>query len=146
MKLIKLIICFSIVNLFYACSASKSTQKTETKKIEDNNMGVTLPVNSPVLQVDPHLQNGKTINLKVNDRFDVVFLRECIGCAEVWRIVNIDKDKISQQESTYKNRPAPGMMGGSKDHIFHFTAKEKGSSTLSFNYFKESSTINFVIN
>ena len=141
MKLIKLIICFSIVNLFYACSASKSTQKTE-----NNNMVVTLPVNSPVLQVDPHLQNGKTINLKVNDRFDVVFLRECIGCAEVWRIVNIDKDKISQQESTYKNAPAPGMMGGSKDHIFHFTAKEKGSSTLSFIYFKESSTINFVIN
>ena len=97
--------------------------------------------NVNALQVDPHLQDGKTISLKVNDRFDVVFLRECIGCAEVWKITNIDKDKIMQMESTYKNGPAAGVMGGYQDHIFHFTAKDIGISTLSFSYFKETSTI-----
>ena len=141
MRIFKLIICFSIVNLFYACSGSKPAQKTENK-----NVAVTPPVNSFVLQVDPHLENGKTLNLKLNDRFDVIFLRECIGCAEVWRITNNDKDKISQQESTYRNGPTPGTMGGSQDHIFHFTAKEKGTTTLSFSYFKESSSFTIVIN
>ena len=141
MRLYKLIGFFCIVNFFYACSGSKSMQKTENNKVV-----VTTPVNGPVLQVDPHLQNGKTINLKVNDRFDVVFLRECIGCAEVWRVTNFDKDKISQQESTYRNGPAPGAMGGSQDHIFHFKAKDKGTTTLSFSYFKESSEITFIIN
>ncbi len=146
MKLIKLITCFCLVNMLIACSGSKSAQKTENKNADNKNTVVTPPINSFVLQVDPHLQNGKTLNLKVNDRFDVVFLRECIGCAEVWRIVNMDKAIISEQESTYKNKPAQGTMGGYQDHIFHFTAKEKGSSTLSFSYFKETSTINIVIN
>ena len=142
MRLIKLFICFGILNLFYACSHSKSAQKIA------NNNPVTPPppVNSFVLQVDPHLENGKTLNLKINDRFDVIFLRECIGCAEVWKITNIDKDRITQQESTYRNGPATGTMGGYQDHIFHFTAKEKGTTTLSFSYFKESSSFTVEIN
>ena len=102
---------------------------------------ISTPIEATVLQVDPRSQNGKTISLKVNDKFDVVFLRECIGCAEMWAITNIDKDKIVQMGSSYKNGPAPGMMGGARDHIFHFTAKDKGVSTLSFTYFKESSII-----
>ena len=140
MRLFKLFICFCILNLFYACSNSKSAQKTA------NNNKVTPPVKGFVLQVDPHLENGKTLTLKMNDRFDVIFLRECIGCAEVWRVTNIDKDKISQQESTYRNGPTTGTMGGYQDHIFHFTAKEKGTTTLSFSYFKESSSFTVEIN
>lgn len=140
MKLFRSITLASIVIFFYACSGSKTAQKTETK----NNLAPTpTPMVAPVLQVDPHSQNGKTISLKVNDKFDVVFLRECIGCAEVWRVTSIDKDKVTQMESTYKNGPAAGTTGGYQDHIFHFTAKDKGIATLSFSYFKESSTITF---
>ena len=143
MKLFRSITFAVIVILFYACSATKTVQKSEDKNVVTP---TPTPMGTAVLQVDPHLQNGKTINLKLNDRFDVVFLRECIGCAEVWRVTAIDKNKIEQMESTYKNGPAPGVMGGSQDHIFHFTAKDKGASNLSFSYFKESSSINFVIN
>lgn len=144
MNLLKSIALIGMLSFFCACSSSKKTTKTETK--EDVVIAPAVPAaNAPVLQVDPHLQNGKTINLKVNDKFDVVFLRECIGCAEVWRITNIDKDKLNQMESTYKNGPAPGMVGGSQDHIFHFTAKDKGVSTLTFVYFKDTRTITFDI-
>jgi hypothetical protein len=142
MNSLKLIALIGIVILFGACSGSKKSAKTETKEEV-----VTTPpaANAPVLQVDPHLQNGKTINLKVNDKFDVVFLRECIGCAEVWRITNIDKDKLTEMPSTYKNGPESGVNGGSQDHIFHFTAKDKGVTTLSFVYFKDTRTITFDI-
>ena len=144
MNLIKSIALACIVTLFCACSGSKKAKKTETKE-ETVVTQAPAPVNMPVLQVDPHLQNGKTINLKVNDRFDVVFLRECIGCAEVWRITNIDKDKLSEMPSTYKNGPSSGVNGGSQDHIFHFSAKDKGVTTLSFVYFKDTRTITFDI-
>jgi len=142
MNLLKPIAFIGIMAFFSACSSTKSTKtaKTETKE----EVVVTPPVaNVNALQVDPHLQNGKTINLKVGDRFDVVFLRECIGCAEVWRITNIDKEKIGQMESTYKNGPAAGVNGGSQDHIFHFSAKNTGVSTLTFVYFKDTRTITF---
>ncbi len=142
MNLLKPIIFIGIITVFYACSSTKST-KTETKTEIKEDVVIAPPVNINALQVDPHLQNGKTINLKTGDRFDVVFLRECIGCAEVWRITNIDKDKIGQMESTYKNGPASGVNGGSQDHIFHFMAKDKGISTLTFVYFKDTRTITF---
>jgi hypothetical protein len=141
MNLLKPIAFIGILAFFSACSSTKSTKTTKTETKEE--VVTTPPVNLPALQVDPHLQNGKTINLKVGDRFDVVFLRECIGCAEVWRITNIDKDKISQMESTYRNGPAAGVNGGSQDHIFHFTAKNTGVSTLTFVYFKDTRTITF---
>jgi predicted secreted protein len=145
MKLLKSIALVGIVSFFCACSGSKKSAKTETK--EETVVAPAAPaVNAPVLQVDPHLQNGKTINLKVNEKFDVVFLRECIGCAEVWRITNIDKDKLTQMESTYRNGPASGVNGGSQDHIFHFTAKDKGTTTLTFVYFKDTRSITFQIN
>jgi len=139
MNLLKPIIFIAIM-AFFSSTKSAKTAKTETKE----EVVVAPPVvNINTLQVDPHLQNGKTINLKVGDRFDVVFLRECIGCAEVWRITTIDKEKIGQMESTYKNGPAPGKVGGSQDHIFHFSAKNKGVSTLTFVYFKDTRTITF---
>ncbi len=144
MNLLKPIIFIGMITVFSACSNTKSS-KTATKTETKEEVVVAPPVNVNALQVDPHLQNGKTINLKVGDRFDVVFLRECIGCAEVWRITNIDKEKINQMESTYKNGPAPGMMGGSQDHIFHFTAKDKGVSNLTFVYFKDTRTITFEV-
>lgn len=137
MNLFKSITLITIVIIFAACTSSKIPHKTEA----ENKMGN--PISGNILQVDPHLQNGKTINLKLNDKFDVAFLHECIGCAEVWTIININKDKILQMESTYKNGPAPGAVGGSRDHIFHFMAKEKGISNLTFTYFDEKSTITF---
>lgn len=144
MNLIKSIALACIVTFFCACSGSKKAKKTESK--EEVVVTPAPPAaNMPVLQVDPHLQNGKTINLKINDRFDVVFLRECIGCAEVWRITNIDNARISKMEDSYKNGPASGVNGGSQDHIFHFAAKDKGVTTLSFVYFKDTRTITFDI-
>jgi len=142
MNLLKPIAFIGILAFFYSCSSTKST-KTATKTETKEEVVITPPANVNALQVDPHLQNGKTINLKIGDRFDVVFLRECIGCAEVWRITNIDKDKISQMESTYRNGPAAGVNGGSQDHIFHFSAKDKGVSVLTFVYFKDTRTITF---
>lgn len=144
MNLLKPIIFFTLIVFFYGCSSTKST-KTATKTETKEEVATAPPPNVPTLQVDPHLQNGKTVNLKTGDRFDVVFLRECIGCAEVWRITNIENDKIGQMESTYKNGPAPGKVGGSRDHIFHFTAKEKGISTLTFVYFKDTRSITFEV-
>jgi hypothetical protein len=125
------------VILFSACCICKRAHKKNEVNKKD------IPVVTNVVQVDPRSQNGKTISLKLNDNFDVVFLRECIGCAEVWTITSIDKDKIIQNASTYKNEPAAGMMGGARDHIFHFTAKEKGVSVISFTFFDEKSTITF---
>ncbi len=142
MNLLKPIIFIGMITVFSACSSTKSS-KTATKTETKEEVVITPAANVNALQVDPHLQNGKTINLKTGDRFDVVFLRECIGCAEVWRITNIDKEKISQMESTYKNGPAAGVNGGSQDHIFHFAAKDKGVSTLTFVYFKDTRTITF---
>lgn len=145
MNLLKSIALVCIMAFFYACSSTKSSKTAKTESKEEVVVAAPVAIVN-ALQVDPHLQNGKTINLKVGDRFDVVFLRECIGCAEVWRITNIDKEKIGQMESTYRNGPAPGMTGGSQDHIFHFSAKDKGLSTLTFVYFKDTRTITFEVN
>ena len=135
MNLFKLAILIVTVVLFQGCCCCKKAHKNDVVIKKE------IPITENVLQVDPRLQNGKTISLKVNDKFDVFFLGECIGCAQVWKITAIDKDKIGQLGSTYKNSPAPGMMGGAQDHIFHFEAKDKGVSVLSFIYFSENFTI-----
>lgn len=140
MNLFKSITLITTVIFFAACTSSKTPHKMEDENKIEN------PVSVNVLKVDPQLQNGKTINLKVNDKFDVAFLHECVGCAEVWTITNINKDKILQMESSYENGPGPHQIGGSRDHIFHFMVKEKGVSTISFTYFDKKSTITFDIN
>lgn len=142
MNLVKSIALVGLMAFFYACSNTKGSKTAKAEPKEEVVVAAPAAIVN-ALQVDPHLQNGKTINLKTGDRFDVVFLRECIGCAEVWRITNIDKEKIVQMESTYKNGPASGVNGGSQDHIFHFMAKDKGISTLTFVYFKDTRTITF---
>ena len=135
MNLFKSAILIVTVVLFSACCCCKKAHKKNVVIKKE------MPETEIVLQVDPRSQNGKTISLKVNDKFDVFFLRECIGCAQVWKITNIDTNRIGQLGSTYKNEPAAGMMGGARDHIFHFTAKEKGVSVISFTFFDEKSTI-----
>lgn len=87
--------------------------------------------------------NGKTYDLKLNEKFDATF-NECIGCAEVWKISEIDKEKIEVLPNTYSNKSCTDCVGGNQDNTFHFQVKSAGKSTLSFSYFdkKVSVTIN----
>jgi hypothetical protein len=115
--------CLCIALCIQACkSTSKSIASSET--------------NTPHLNI--LLQDsGKTFKLKVHEKFDVTY-NECIGCADKWKITSIDSTKIGLLSITYSNRSCIDCLGGNQDKTFHFDAKKKGISMISFGYFKYS--------
>jgi predicted secreted protein len=84
--------------------------------------------------------NGKTVQCKVNNSFDITF-NECRGCASVWEVVGLDKAKLEQSASTYSNPSCTNCTGGNQDVTFHFKAKAAGTSNLTFSYFDEKVTL-----
>ena len=83
---------------------------------------------------------GKTFRLNVNDKFDVS-LNQCVGCADFWKISEIDSTKIGFLSDTYSNRSCIDCVGGNQDKTFHFEVRKAGRSTISFNYFKENISV-----
>lgn len=88
--------------------------------------------------------NGKTIKLTVGQSF-MALLHECRGCASVWKIKEMDKKKISLDKEDFLNPSCTNCAGGNHDHAYYFTAKEKGSSQLSFTYFDEKVTVTIAV-
>lgn len=88
--------------------------------------------------------NGKTFHVKLNSAIDATF-NECVGCAQVWRITSIDKDKIETLPNTYSNKSCTNCTGGTQDNTFHLKAKAAGSSELTFSYFEQKVSVTIVI-
>jgi predicted secreted protein len=91
------------------------------------------------LIIDGDQIGEKTHYLSMNEKFDVRFSNECVGCADTWHINEIDTSKIELINQSSKNwsgeGQGEGFSGGTRDHIFHFTTKSVGVSVLSFSYF-----------
>lgn len=85
--------------------------------------------------------NGKTIKLSPGQSF-IASMRECRGCASVWEIKEIDKSKISLDKEDFLNPSCTNCVGGNHDHVYYFTAKEKGKSVLTFTYFSDRISVN----
>lgn len=126
-KFILLTGLLSAVLLSPACSGNKkNTTTTDSTKAE------TVKITSS--------DNGKTFEVSNNSTFEATF-NECVGCAQVWTITTIDKDKIEVLPNTYSNRSCTDCTGGTQDNTFHFKAKATGKSELQFSYFEERVTV-----
>ncbi len=88
--------------------------------------------------------NRKTIWLKVNHLFNVLFTNECVGCAQVWKTTVIDPVKVKFLSTSYSNKSCQNCTGGRQDNTFHFVAKKAGISTLSFQYFDSTFSVKIV--
>ena len=84
--------------------------------------------------------SGKTIRVKSGSGFEVT-LHECVGCAEVWQVQEIDREKLDFLSNTYSGRSCKNCNGGSQDNSFHFKVLKPGTSTLILHYFSEKFSI-----
>ena len=76
--------------------------------------------------------NGKTFSVKKGSTFNVLFKKECIGCATAWASNGLDSTWVKQVSSTYSNPSCKNCMGGNHDHTFKFKAMKAGTAALSF--------------
>ena len=108
--------------IFYSCSGLRRSSSSAS--------GATKPL-MITLQ-----DSGKTIQLKVYEKFDIAF-GECIGCAEVWRISQINNEKLKKLPNTYSGNKCKNCAGGSQVNTFHFQVIAPGQSILEFTYFSQ---------
>jgi predicted secreted protein len=79
--------------------------------------------------------NGKTFTVKPKQSFNILFKKECVGCAQVWTIQEIDSSIVKLVSKSHKNKSCENCAGGTLDRIFHFKALKPGTTNLSFTYF-----------
>src|SRR4051812_22817137 len=60
--------------------------------------------------------NGKTFTVKKGSTFNVLFKKECIGCATSWSPNSLDSTWVKQVSSTYSNHSCKNCVGGNHDH------------------------------
>lgn len=125
-KLSLLALIFGATFFFSACCCKKKT--TDTTQTATNAVKITA------------LDNGKTFHVKASETFEATF-NECVGCAQVWTITTIDKDKIEVLPNTYSNKSCTDCVGGNQDNTFHLQAKAVGKSELTFSYFDQKVTV-----
>jgi predicted secreted protein len=106
------------------CCKKKTKDSTSTTEISSSSVKITAA------------DNGKTFHVKANEKFEATF-NECVGCAQVWKITTIDKEKITVGENTYSNRSCTDCTGGTRDNTFHLQANAAGKSELTFSYFDQ---------
>lgn len=121
----------SLLGIMASCHGAKQTTTTKTNP------------NGPlaITQQD----TGKTYTVKVNDEFTVSF-GECIGCAEVWKVADMDAQKITKLTNTYSGNKCKNCVGGSQINTFHFKVIAPGPSNLLFTYFGQRFLVTIVGN
>jgi hypothetical protein len=120
-KLFLLTVLLGTTFFFASCCCKKKT----TDSTESTTTGA-VKINAQ--------DDGKTFHVKKGDTFEATF-NECVGCAQIWTITTIDKDKIEVLPNTYSNRSCTNCTGGTQDNTFHLQAKTAGKSELTFTYF-----------
>lgn len=116
--------CICLGLLMQCCGSARSkTDKSQKSEIH-------------LVQAD----SGKTIRVKSGEGFEIK-LNECVGCAEVWQIAEIDKEKITFVSNTYSGRSCQDCTGGNQDNSFHFKVLKPGTSTVVLSYFSEKVTL-----
>ena len=129
---LKLTLIFAFTCLVFSCSSTKPSGGSAESTIEK----------TTAKQFNGDSDNGKTVELTVGETFDVTFYKECVGCAEVWHVVNRNEQLIdlSGQENI-RAKMDEKMVGGSSTHVFHFKALKSGTTDLTFSYFEQSFTL-----
>ena len=125
-KLLLLAALLGTTFFFSSCCCKKKT--TDTTQTTTNTTKITA------------MDDGKTFKVKSGGEFEATF-NECVGCAQVWTITTIDKDKIDVLPNTYSNRSCENCTGGNQDNTFHFKAKAAGKSDITFTYFDKKVTV-----
>jgi hypothetical protein len=87
---------------------------------------------------------GKTYHV-TTDKIIKITLRECRGCASVWEIAEPDKNKVSHFSEEFSNPSCYNCTGGMQDHTLIFSLDKPGKTSLTFTYFEEKLTINFIV-
>jgi len=80
--------------------------------------------------------SGTTKTIDANKEFNIE-LNECVGCADVWKITQLDTTRIEYIGKAYSNPSCTNCVGGSHDATFSFKAIAIGSSTLELAYFSD---------
>lgn len=125
----------SVSVLLSSCSGKKKTTKTsDTPKTASTAATTKITAND----------NGKTFHVKVNEKFAASF-NECVGCAQVWKVSDMDNDKLEMLPNTYSDRSCKNCNGGSQTNTFHFKARATGSSKLTFTYFEQLVAVTIII-
>jgi len=79
--------------------------------------------------------NGKTVKVRKNQSFRVLFKKECIGCAQSWKMA--DAAGVTIVDEKYSNPSCTNCTGGNQDHTFILKATKLGKTNLSFDYFDQ---------
>ena len=133
---LKLTLIFAFICLVFSCTSTKPSGGSAESTI----------VKTSAKQFNGDTDNGKTVELTVGETFDVTFYKECVGCAEVWHIVNRNEQLIdlSGQENI-RAKMDEKMVGGSSTHVFHFKALKSGTTDLTFSYFEQSFILKILV-
>jgi len=81
--------------------------------------------------------NGKTIEVKNSQEFNVLFEKECVGCREIWHITKSDETIVKSVKDSFSNPSCTNCTGGNQDHTFQFKAVKAGNTILAFDYMEE---------
>lgn len=81
------------------------------------------------------INNGKTVKVRKNQSFRVLFKKECIGCAQSWKMA--DAAGVTIVDEKYSNPSCTNCTGGNQDHTFILKATKPGKTNLSFSYFDQ---------
>ena len=133
----KLTLIFAFICLVFSCSSTKpSGGSAETNKEKPTS----------AKQFNGDTDNGKTVELTVGETFDVTFYKECVGCAEVWHVVNRNEQLIDLRgQENIRAKMDEKMVGGSSTHVFHFKALKSGTTDLTFSYFEQSFILKILV-
>ncbi len=103
---------------------------------------------SPNAEITPLVlreeDNAKTYNVSTDKPIKII-LRECRGCASVWKIDESDESKISTPNVAFENPSCTNCMGGNHDRVMLFTIKQTGKTKISLSYFDKLITYNFIV-
>jgi len=126
----------SIVLLLGACKAKKVVQGNNTNNeniisIETNEKkdSVYTPLKPVVFN---EIQNGKTVQVQVNQKFSVQLPSNTGSTGYTWAISHLDNDICTHLSSNFEG--APTMIGAPIKHLWHFKAIKTGTTNLIMQY------------
>jgi predicted secreted protein len=79
--------------------------------------------------------NGQSVTVKLNQPFQVLFKKECIGCRGIWTLT--DNSAIKKVSEKWTNKSCTNCTGGNQDHTFVLKATKAGTTALEFTYMDE---------
>lgn len=87
--------------------------------------------------------NGQTVSVKLNQPFQVLFKKECIGCRGIWTLT--ESASINKVNEKWSNKSCTNCTGGNQDHAFVLKATKTGQTTLDFTYMDERYHVDLVV-